>query len=906
MQLTQPSRPPPPAGGGDDAPAPGEFAAPRPPLPRWAGERPAAAARVWLLPAGLFLVLASLTVALWWSERSLWRHLWQSQPLQRAALETRAADWVLGGGLALSLLVSTAVLQVLRHRAHEQAQARHHLDALESLHAISTAISAGLAAGPGALGRLCEEARQLLRMDRAGILRLDRGGAGTLKLLAWAGRTPPDPPRSYALDDLPACRQCLATGEVLLARDVGAAAFPVNPRMLALFEVGSMILIPLSVERERIGLMTFSNSRRTAFTDADRRLARLLGAQAAVILANGQLYAQMCGALEAQEHLIEQRENLAAVNAAIYQAQTLDQSLQKIAQLAPNALGADVCAVTLTDDRDPAGGLVIAAATEPYDRHAGRRVPAAPTPDAERLFRAGDAYAVADAAAEGLELHELWGLIPGVGSLLCVPLFRSDRRPLGVLNLVRFRRGAFTSGQISLAQIFAARAAAAIEQARLHEETRLALDVQRRLTEQHDRLWAVTTEIYQAGTLQESLDRVVERAPAALGVDVCVINLTTDRPGVVVLAAATGSAGGELVGRPIDVNGKNAGRVLETGQVVAVEDARSDGGIAPGYRERFNIGSIVYVPLLRNDGRPMGLLLLLRHEPGPFGLEQLGLAKVFATRAATAIENAQLLEQARRDADDKAMLLRELNHRVKNNLAGIVGLLTVAPPDMPPAGRAWLDRVTDRIRLMAGAHQLFAGGGWQAVSLDRLVDQVLSSLSVVRMPGVEVRLDLDPPDLPVPSHRALGLAMVLHELGHNAIVHGLGARGGRGTLTIRSRLIRTGAAAAGGDELYVEVADGGAGREDGEPRPAEAANPAGGAGRTGMGMELVRGLVARELRGHVAVRMGETGGGTGGGGGGGTVAAVTFPLTDRPRARRQGDSNGASSAERPAATVVAG
>jgi len=38
-------------------------------------------------------------------------------------------------------------------------------------------------------------------------------------------------------------------------------------------------------------------------------------------------------------------------------------------------------------------------------------------------------------------------------------------------------------------------------------------------------------------------------------------------------------------------------------------------------------------------------------------------------------ENARLLGQSRKDAETKAILLHEVNHRVKNNLAAIIGLL---------------------------------------------------------------------------------------------------------------------------------------------------------------------------------------------------------------------------------------
>jgi two-component sensor histidine kinase len=318
---------------------------------------------------------------------------------------------------------------------------------------------------------------------------------------------------------------------------------------------------------------------------------------------------------------------------------------------------------------------------------------------------------------------------------------------------------------------------------------------------------------------------------------------------------------------------------MATREPLVVEDARQDAGIPSQFRQRFRIGSIAYFPLYRTDGKGLGLLVLLRHEPGPFDKARMELARVFATRAASAIENAQLLEQTRKDAATKAMLLRELNHRVKNNLAGIVALLSMGEPEMPPAARRWLDRVTDRVRVMAGAHQLFVGDA-ESVPLDSLVERMLSSLSVARSPGVEMRVEHGtPPGVELPAEQAISLAMALHELCYNAIVHGL--EGTSGSVTLRTR-------EAGAGRLAVDVIDDGRGM----PAPVRSAvavgaavgeglspydenheggDPPGANGHaTGIGLEIVRGLVSRELRGSFSFGTPP--------GGAGTVATVEFPL----------------------------
>ena len=331
----------------------------------------------------------------------------------------------------------------------------------------------------------------------------------------------------------------------------------------------------------------------------------------------------------------------------------------------------------------------------------------------------------------------------------------------------------------------------------------------------------------------------------------------------------------------------NAGKVLATREPLVVEDARKDPGVKPEFSSRFRIGSIAYLPLLRNDGAPIGLLVLVRHEPGPLDKVRLELARVFATRAASAIENAQLLDQTRRDADTKAMLLRELNHRVKNNLAGIVALLSMGRPDMPAAAGRWLDRVTDRVRLMAGAHALFVGDAG-SVPLSGLVERDAVVALGGPAPGVEMRVELGTGAVDLPPEQAISLAMALHELCYNAIVHGLDGR--PGSVTLRTR-------ESGEGRLAVDVVDTGGGMTNipaqfhagengngngnGNGETNGGANGNGGSVNlngqgTGIGLALVRGLVSRELRGSFSLLAGPNGG---------TVATVEFPLQGAQRDR---------------------
>jgi len=342
------------------------------------------------------------------------------------------------------------------------------------------------------------------------------------------------------------------------------------------------------------------------------------------------------------------------------------------------------------------------------------------------------------------------------------------------------------------------------------------------------------------------------------------------------MVAHTGHHIDHMIGTPQDVSALNAGRALRERRTVVVPDARQQGGAHPSVQPSLAHASIVYAPLFATDssaivapaGRPIGMLIFVRERPGEFSAEQMELMRAFCVRAAGIIETARLLERTRQDAQTKSELLRELNHRVKNNLAGIVALLTVGRPPMTPEAERWLERAIDRTRAMADAHDLFTGGRGE-VTLAGLLGQTLESIPLP--PGVTLRQQLNGAgDVRLDTGRALTLAMVVNELCHNAVTHGLSATGGTVDVSARFDAQR--------ESIVVEIRDGGRGIEEGA---AAIGNPLGRGGgdcevasdnlrRGGVGLELVEGLVRRELRGTFSLHRNAPGG---------TTAHVEFEIS---------------------------
>ena len=179
---------------------------------------------------------------------------------------------------------------------------------------------------------------------------------------------------------------------------------------------------------------------------------------------------------------------------------------------------------------------------------------------------------------------------------------------------------------------------------------------------------------------------------------------------------------------------------------------------------------------------------------------------------------------------DRELLLRELNHRVKNNVQMLVGMLAAAEREAAgPDARAALHDAVQRLMAVGVVQQmLYRSESLRGIPSDELV-RTLSDAILQTYGAPTVAVEAEPAELS--NAVAVPLALILNELLANAVKHGLGRRpDGR----IRVRF----AAAGDGFELVVEDDGPGFDLQDSRKRAS--------------GLGLVRGLV-RQLGGSLAV-----------------------------------------------------
>jgi len=212
--------------------------------------------------------------------------------------------------------------------------------------------------------------------------------------------------------------------------------------------------------------------------------------------------------------------------------------------------------------------------------------------------------------------------------------------------------------------------------------------------------------------------------------------------------------------QPVQVTGlaERARIGMRTGKVTAVGE-----GPLPD--------SAIYLPLI-SGSQVIGLMELQRYQSDAFSADQEALLGATANQISLAIERAELYQQMRESLEEKEVLLREVHHRVKNNLEVVISLAELQSHAL--SDTAALGNLRDfqaRVRTIALVHEnLYLSSNIASVRADmflrRLVDSLLQAFGPA---GLTVNLNSDDTALTVEQATPLGL--IVTELTTNAIKH---------------------------------------------------------------------------------------------------------------------------------------
>jgi GAF domain-containing protein/anti-sigma regulatory factor (Ser/Thr protein kinase) len=266
----------------------------------------------------------------------------------------------------------------------------------------------------------------------------------------------------------------------------------------------------------------------------------------------------------------------------------------------------------------------------------------------------------------------------GVRTILHVPLLREDR-VVGVIVLRRCEVRPFSDKQIELLETFAAQAVIAIENVRLFNETKEALERQ-----------IVTADILKVISSSPTDTQPVFEAIVKSGVHLfggMNMTLWLVRGDHTESVASTNplNEGARFV-IPLDDANSPAVLAVRRREVVQVADALEEAGLR-GRAEQRGFRSVLSVPMLR-ERSAIGAINVLRATPGSFTDKQVALLKTFADQAVIAIENVRLFNETKEALEQQTAT------------ADILRVISGSPADIQPA----LDAVLESATRLCDAH----------------------------------------------------------------------------------------------------------------------------------------------------------------------------------------------------------
>lgn len=298
------------------------------------------------------------------------------------------------------------------------------------------------------------------------------------------------------------------------------------------------------------------------------------------------------------------------------------------------------------------------------------------------LVREGETIQFPDSeAADVPELNRELARLRGFRSVLFMPLMNRGA-PVGMISVTRAVTGAFAPDLVQLLQTFADQAVIAIENARLFNETREALERQTATADILKVMAASPSDVQPVfEAIATNANRLIGGFSTAVlryidGAAHLAAFTPTDPAGDRVLQASFPVPFAQFPPYQLVANGA-AAQLPDT----ELEPAARDIARARGYR------SMLFAPLM-SEGEAIGIIIATRRATGHFAEHHVRLLQTFADQAVIAIKNVSLFN-ATREALER-----------QTATADILKVIAASPSDVTPVFQA----ISDSAKALIGAH----------------------------------------------------------------------------------------------------------------------------------------------------------------------------------------------------------
>ncbi|MEA3341369.1 MAG: GAF domain-containing protein, partial [Chloroflexota bacterium] len=561
-------------------------------------------------------------------------------------------------GETVMAFANQAAVAIENARLYEEVQRR--LESLTNLNRASQVIASSLDMRE-ILEQVVELAGSVVESDYTSVMLLDEAGEPVLEAEDFRGVAP----IARRIRGSGVARRVLDSGQPVVVDAISAEGamnpplrrpdgqlMEANPDIVAA-DIRSFAAVPIQAKGRMMGV-AFVHSRQPRAFHGQIPLLTTFANQAAVAVENARLY-------EDQRKRAVQAESLLRIEQAINSSLELEPTLRTVVREMAQLMGVEQSGVMLFDEKCEYGYLTVE-----YQEAEGvalgeeLRISLEGNLSIERILTTREPLAVYDAENDPC-LSTIRDIVHlrHIKSILIAPLIvRGD-----VIGTIGFDATEaprhFTEGEIRLSQILAGRAAIAIENARLFEETQKHVACLEKKTRDLELVHQVSQTVSSSLNLTHILETTVEQMVTVFETDHSGILLLDQAQTYGQVVAEYPSSGAAAERFPIQ-GYLVAERIIADREPLMIEDVWNDPLMAT-VREamhRLDIRSMLIAPLIVK-GEVLGSIGLdAVGQQRRFSAEEVALAQTIANQVAIAIENARLFEEAQRRVHQLSTLNR--------------------------------------------------------------------------------------------------------------------------------------------------------------------------------------------------------------------------------------------------------